>query len=336
MNWTYLAFAALVAGVLLIVQARRAAKPIFDAEEISESALWGYFLVLVGAWGVLSMFANASDLFFLVMMVAVVLALIARMMGYKPKGNERALPMWAAFGFSNAVVLGAIGVGKTFLIEPMQIPSSSMRPGLVVGDFILINKFAYGIRIPFLNEVAVPVGKPQRGDVVVFRMPLDPKTNYIKRLIGVPGDTVEYRNKRLSVNGRPYESTPVAEYKYSDSANSVVSVNRMKENMQSKTYETLNDPMKPAYDMGQLMATLARPEFIDTGAKARQEQDCKIDETGFVCKIPQGYYLMMGDNRDNSYDGRYWGFVPDNLLAGRAFMVWMNIHELSRIGKSIG
>jgi signal peptidase I len=287
-----------------------------------ESALWGYFLLLVGSWGVLSLFANPSDLFFVVMMVAALLAGIAKLRGYKAKGNERALPMWAAFGFSNALVLGAIGVGKTFVVEPMQIPSSSMRPGLVVGDFILISKFAYGVRVPFLNEQVIPVGKPQRGDVVVFRFPMDPKTNFIKRVIGLPGDKIEYRNKVLIVNGQRIDSQPVGEYRYADKAGETIQAVRMQEGLEAKRYETLNVPGAPTLN------PLGVVDFPDRDA-------CQHDETGFVCSVPQGEYLMLGDNRDNSNDGRYWGFVPDRLLAGKAFFIWMNLHEPSRIGSAI-
>ncbi|MBV1776088.1 signal peptidase I [Burkholderiaceae bacterium DAT-1] len=260
------------------------------------------------------------------------MALVARLKGYRARGGEKALPDWAAFGFSNWIVLLSIGVLKTFVIEPMQIPSSSMRPGLVVGDFIVVNKFAYGIRVPFINEVIVPTGAPARGDVVVFRYPLNTKINYIKRLIGLPGDTVEYRNKQLSVNGIRYESQPIGVYKYDERENSV---NRMQEKTPSKTYQTLNDPDQQAYNLMQLAQISMQPEFASSGERDLQSANCQIDETGFVCKVPAGHYLMLGDNRDNSSDGRYWGFVPENHLAGRAFMIWMNFKDMSRVGTMI-
>ncbi|WP_374354659.1 signal peptidase I [Chitinimonas sp.] len=323
MNWTYLAVAALFVGAILIGRAQRSTQEaIYDAEKMPESALWGYFLMLVGSWGVLSLFANPSDLFFVIMMVAAVLAGIAKLRGYKAKGNERALPMWAAFGFSNALVLGAIGVGKTFVVEPMQIPSSSMRPGLVVGDFILISKFAYGIRVPFINEPVIPVGKPARGDVVVFRFPVDPKTNFIKRVIGLPGDKIEYRNKILSINGQRIDSQPVGEYRYADKVGEPIQSIRMQENLGVKRYETLNVPGAPTLN------PMGVTDFPNRDA-------CQHDETGFTCTVPAAQYLMLGDNRDNSNDGRYWGFVPERLLAGKAFFIWMNLGEPGRIGKSI-
>jgi signal peptidase I len=197
-----------------------------------------------------------------------------------------------------------------------------MRPGLIVGDFILISKFSYGIRLPFVNQAIVPLGKPARGDVVVFRFPLDPKTNYIKRVVGIPGDKVEYRNKTLSVNGVKYASQPLGEYRYADTPGKQVAAVRMLETLPSGKYETLNVAGEPTLNP---FAVLAFP----------QHEQCQHDETGFTCSVPEGQYLMLGDNRDNSNDGRYWGFVPDHLLAGKAFLVWMNIGNLGRIGTRI-
>lgn len=322
-GWQRLAIVAVLLGVFLVWFARRRTKePVYDTDQLSETSMWGYFLVLIGAWGVLMSYANPSDLFFVVMMVPAVLALIAKLRGYKSKGNTRPLPDWAAFGFSNALILALIGLGKTFLVEPMNIPSSSMRPGLIVGDFILINKFSYGVRVPFLGETLIPIGKPQRGDVMVFRFPLDPKTNFIKRLVGVPGDTVEYRNKQLTVNGQPVPTVPVGDYSYSDSPNEVAKAIRLKEDLSGVKYETLNMPLKATLSPGQVMAF-------------PQREACQYDDSGFVCKVPAGNYLMLGDNRDNSHDGRYWGFVSEDLLVGRAFMIWMNFGDFKRIGNRI-
>ncbi|WP_269533365.1 signal peptidase I [Chitinimonas sp. BJYL2] len=323
MNWTLLAFVALFAGPVLIWRSRRRNEPVYDAERMSETALWGYFLILVGAWGVLSMFANPSDLFFVIMMVAAVLALFAKLRGYKAKGNDKPMPDWAAFGYSNALILALIGVGKTFVVEPMQIPSSSMRPGLIVGDFILINKSAYGVRIPFLNIPVIPVGKPERGDVVVFRFPENTKINYIKRVVGIPGDKVEYRNKVLTINGERIDSVPLGEYRYADQPDQPLQTVRMQERMGTRSYETLNLPGAPT------LLPLGVHDF------PQRANNCQHDETGFSCTVPQGQYMMLGDNRDNSNDGRYWGFVPDDHLAGRAFLIWMNLGDLSRIGTRI-
>ncbi|MFC4159193.1 signal peptidase I [Chitinimonas lacunae] len=322
-GWQRLAIVAVLLGVFLIWYGRRKAKePVYDTDQLSETAMWGYFLVLIGGWGVLMSYANPSDLFFVVMMVPALLALLAKARGYKSKGNTRPLPDWAAFGFSNALILALIGFGKTFVVEPMQIPSSSMRPGLIVGDFILISKFSYGVRLPFLGETIVPLGKPQRGDVVVFRFPLDTKLNYIKRLVGVPGDTVEYRNKQLTVNGQVVPTAPVGDYMYTDPPRDEIKAVRMKEEMGGVKYETLNVPQLPTLIPMQIQ-------------QFPQRDACQYDETGFVCKVPAGHYMMLGDNRDNSNDGRYWGFVPDQLLVGKAFLIWMNLGEFSRIGNRI-
>lgn len=310
MNWTLLAFAALLAGPALIWRAR-SAPPIYDADQLSESALWGYFLLLVGAWGVLSLWANPSDLFFLLMLVPATLALLARLRGYRARANTRALPSWAAFAYANALVLGLIGVGKTFFVEPMQIPSSSMRPGLIVGDFILVNKLAYGVRLPFVAEPLLRRPGPQRGDVVVFRHPKDPRTNLIKRMIGVPGDLVEYRNKRLTVNGVAMDSRSVGDYRYNNEQGEAVHALRNQEFFGKASHQTLIEPEKPVVDLFQ----------VD---RFPYRQQCQYDPSGFRCQVPQGQYLVLGDNRDNSSDGRYWGFVPEANLAGQAFMVWLS------------
>ncbi|HEY9102976.1 signal peptidase I [Chitinimonas sp.] len=310
MNWTLLAFAALFAGPLLIWRAR-ATPPVHDADQMPGQALWGYFLLLVGAWGVLSLWANPSDLFFLIMLAPAVLALFARLRGYRAKGNERALPSWAAFGYANALVLGLIGVGKTFLVEPMQIPSSSMRPGLVVGDFILVNKLAYGLRIPFVDQPLLRRAGPARGEVVVFRHPKDPRTNLIKRMIGLPGDLVEYRNKHLMVNGVRMDSQPIGQYRYGNEQGQLTQAVLQRESFGKVSHQTLIEPDKPVIDLFQ----------VDHFPYQRQ---CQYDVSGFRCRVPQGHYLVLGDNRDNSSDGRYWGFVPEGNLAGQAFMVWLS------------
>ncbi|MBV8464500.1 MAG: signal peptidase I [Burkholderiales bacterium] len=336
-NWTYVACAALFAGPFFIWLGGRKGEAIFDAEQMPESALWGYFLILIGGWGVLAQWANPSDLFFVIMLVAAVMALVARLMGYKAKGGDKALPSWAAFGFSNALVLALIGLGKTFVVEPMQIPSSSMRPGLVIGDFILVNKFNYGLRVPFLNEPVIAIHHPQRGDVVVFRYPEDPKQNFIKRLIGLPGDKIDYHNKLLTINGESIASNPVGEYKdksgnrlndngsrvdesYNFQAVPIV----MAETFNNKPHQTLNTPGK----------TTLNPYDV---ASFDHKENCKYDDdgSGFACTIPQGHYLMLGDNRDDSRDSRYWGFVREDQLVGKAFMIWMNFHDPARIGTTI-
>ncbi|WP_374353009.1 signal peptidase I [Chitinimonas sp.] len=327
MNWMMMAFGALLAGGALLWRARRA-PAIQDAAQLGEASVWGYFLVLVGMWGMLSQFANPSDLFFLMMMAAALMAGLARLLGYRRSGNQRPLPGWAAFGFANALVLASIGTAKAFVIEPMQIPSSSMRPGLLVGDFILVNKAAYGVRLPFLHKTLIPTGKPARGDVAVFRLPYDPSTNLIKRVVGLPGDRVVYRDKQLSINGVVQASTDQGHYDYRRESGADASMQLREERLDGKPHLILNDPAMPS-----LNPMLVR-DFAGRDA-------CRHEMDGFECTVPAGQYLVLGDNRDDSNDGRYWGFLPEENLAGRAAMVWMNWAGLGhwpdwrRIGKQI-
>ena len=198
---------------------------------------------------------------------------------------------------------------RSFLVEPFRIPSGSMMPTLLAGDFILVNKYAYGIRLPVLNKKVVDIGDPQRGDVVVFRFPLDPSTDYIKRVVGVPGDHIQYNNKTLVINGEKVPQIPAGSYIGKGSGLSMSGASVREEQLGKVRHQILVMPR--------------------TGGK-------NVDVT-----VPEGHYFVMGDNRDNSNDSRYWGFVPDENLVGRAFFIWMNFDtaaggvEWERIGNSI-
>jgi len=181
---------------------------------------------------------------------------------------------------------------RSFLVEPFRIPSGSMVPTLLSGDFILVNKFTYGIRLPVLNSKIISLGGPSRGDVVVFRYPKDPSTDYIKRVIGLPGDRISYHNKLVYVNGEPMQQELLGTYIGEGSALTETGSNLRVEHLGDVTHQIL-----------------ARSE--------RQAQDHEVT-------VPPGHYFVMGDNRDNSNDSRFWGFVPDKNLVGRAFMIWMN------------
>lgn len=203
-------------------------------------------------------------------------------------------PEWIDTGRSMFPVLAIVFVLRSFIIEPFQIPSGSMLPTLKIGDFILVNKYHYGIRLPVINKKVFDMSEPERGDVVVFRYPKQPNVNYIKRLVGLPGDKIRYANKTLTING-----------------------------------EVL--PME-------LLAKLppSRPEkllmSVNTGEVNHQiYQDTRRAGVAGEWVVPEGHYFMMGDNRDNSNDSRYWGFVSDDLLVGRAFAVWMHWPELLSI-----
>ncbi|HJU50524.1 MAG TPA: signal peptidase I, partial [Pseudogulbenkiania sp.] len=175
---------------------------------------------------------------------------------------------------------------------------------------------------PVLNDVLIPVNKVARGDVVVFNFPPQPKVNYIKRVIGLPGDTVEYRNKRLTVNGQAVPDQQDGSYEYLEQGLAMIHNDQYQEKLGAKSFKVLNIPEAPVLSLSQV----ADFPFRDR---------CVYDDNGFTCRVPDGHYFMMGDNRDNSLDGRYWGFVADKLLVGKAFLVWMNFNDLSRIGHAI-
>ncbi len=217
-------------------------------------------------------------------------------------------PLLVEYGKSFFPVLFIVLVLRSFLVEPFQIPSGSMKPTLDVGDFILVNKFSYGIRLPVIDKKIIEVGDPQRGDVMVFRYPSDPNVNYIKRVVGLPGDVIRYASdKRLFVNGES-----VAEKLIGSEPNTLGSAELYEEKLGAVEHQI------------------------------RKEMSRYRSPPDNQWTVPAGHYFMMGDNRDNSADSRYWGFVPEANLVGRATAIWMSFDKqegewptglrLSRIG----
>ncbi len=237
--------------------------------------------------------------------------------------EERLLrePWWIEYPKSFFPVLLIVFALRSFVAEPFKIPSSSMRPTLEVGDFILVNKFVYGLRLPIVEKKIVPIDDPQRGDVVVFRYPLNPSQDFIKRVIGVGGDTVVYKDKKLTVNGVPWPQKPDGTYGYVEGLR-FESLARADETVETgkapKEHEIATDPSMPA-----VSPPSVRPFPL------RENCDYNPDGSGFTCKVPAGHYFMMGDNRDRSDDSRYWGFVPDDHIRGRAFFIWFNWDDIA-------
>jgi signal peptidase I len=224
-------------------------------------------------------------------------------------------PWWLDWTAGLFPVILAVFVLRSFLFEPFKIPSGSMIPTLLVGDLILVNKFTYGVRLPVVNIKLTEGTPPQRGDVMVFRYPPKPSLDYIKRVVGVPGDEVAYLNKQLTINGQPVSKVPVADFFDEDS---MAYFKQFEEVLGGKRHRILNDDSRPA--------------FIPGVENFPMKQNCRYSVEGVVCKVPPGHYFMMGDNRDNSLDSRYWGFVPDRNIVGKAFFVWMNFSSFKRIG----
>ncbi|HHB92734.1 MAG TPA: signal peptidase I [Thioploca sp.] len=186
---------------------------------------------------------------------------------------------------------------RSFLVEPFRIPSGSMMPTLLVGDFILVNKFSYGIRLPVANMKVIEIGEPERGDVVVFRYPEDPKIPFIKRIVGLPGDQIEYVNKMLYVNGEPViQQVDIPRYiGVGSGSNMTGSEKRIEYLSENVSHDILINPKRPEY----------------------QTKYSKLT-------VPDKAYFVLGDNRDNSKDSRFWGIVPEENLIGKAFFIWMN------------
>jgi signal peptidase I len=221
---------------------------------------------------------------------------------YRARVSETASePVLVEYARSFFPVLAVVFVLRSFLVEPFQIPSSSMVPTLQVGDYILVNKYTYGIRLPVLRTKVLSLNEPQRGDVMVFFPPHMNDTYFIKRVVGLPGDTVTYRNKRLSVNGETVALQPVAELPTG----------------------------KERYQLG--LEALGEASHLMQVDAMRPPRD-------FSVLVKPGHYFMMGDNRDNSSDSRIWGQVPEQDIVGKAFAVWMHwdsffsIPSFSRVG----
>ena len=230
-------------------------------------------------------------------------------------------PWWLDWTAGLFPVILVVFLLRSFVAEPFKIPSGSMIPTLQVGDLILVNKFHYGVRLPVLHTKVIANHEVERGDVMVFRFPEDPTQNFIKRIVGLPGDEIKYLNQQLYVNGQPVQEQRLpADYYDSDA---MVYRPEFEETLGKIKHNILVDPAHSPF---------FHPDRKD-GPFPFQDNCHYTDEgVGVTCKVPAGFYYAMGDNRDNSRDSRFWGFVPDENIVGKAFFVWMNFGNLKRIG----
>ncbi|WP_028450849.1 MULTISPECIES: signal peptidase I [Chitinibacter] len=318
MNWLLLGVALLILGPVLI---GAGAKHERKGKEPPQLVQYGYLALVVGLFVLMVQFLSISTAMLLFVLITGVVWALDKFVLQKKRGDAQ-VEDWVEYGRGFFPVILVVFLLRSFLIEPFQIPSSSMRPGLIVGDFILVNKYAYGLRLPVTNSVVVPVGTPQHGDVMVFNYPVNPSVNYIKRVIGLPGDTIEYRNKKLTVNGVAVPTDSVGEHTYVEQGVYQIKNAQFTEKLGEHVYATLNMPEAPV---------LSLSEVADFPGR----ENCRYDESGFTCKVPAGQYFAMGDNRDHSADSRYWGFVDDKYIVGKAFLIWMNFGHLNRIGSLI-
>ncbi len=209
-----------------------------------------------------------------------------------PSPEEKKEPILVEYARSFFPIVLVVLLLRSFLVEPFRIPSGSMMPTLLIGDFILVNKFSYGIRLPVLNNKIIEIGEPKRGDIVVFRYPKNPTVDYIKRVVGIPGDRVAYYNKQLYINGKRVKQISLGSYQGVGQGQSMTGANYLLEDLSGVEHGILTQPGMPSVEG--------------------------------VYVIPEGQYFVMGDNRDNSNDSRYWGTVPEQNLVGKAFFIWMN------------
>lgn len=232
--------------------------------------------------------------------------------------EHRALqqPWWLDWTAGLFPVILVVFLLRSFAFEPFKIPSGSMVPTLWVGDLILVNKYHYGLRLPIVNTKLTAGEPPARGDVMVFRYPPDPTKDYIKRVVGVPGDEIAYLNKTLMINGRVLDKVGKPDF-FDDETGQYYK--EFEEALDGKPHRLLNDHRRQA--------------SVDGPFEFPQKANCRYSVEGVVCKVPEGHYFMMGDNRDNSLDSRYWGFVPDANIVGKATLIWMNFSHLGRVGR---
>ena len=258
------------------------------------------------------------------------------------EGEKPREPLLVDYARSFFPVILAVLVFRSFLLEPFRIPSGSMMPTLLVGDFVLVNKFAYGLRLPVTNTKILDTGEPKRGDIAVFRYPLNPKEDYIKRIVGLPGDTIKVVgesvciiphgsgaqpcstsnavvNPQVFVNGTKVQETLVGPYHGTD-----------KESIKE---EEIDSPIglfdEHLGNVHHQMMLITNPPIPSVGTCAG---GMPTSDGGCEWRVPKGYYFAMGDNRNNSEDSRFWGFVPEQNLAGRAFFIWFSLADWHRIG----
>ncbi len=231
------------------------------------------------------------------------------------RGKLLMQPWWLDWTAGLFPVIIVVFLLRSFLFEPFKIPSGSMIPTLEVGDLILVNKYHYGIRLPVLNTKLIANNTPARGDVVVFHYPVDPRIDYIKRVVGLPGDVVSYGNHELKINGQVVANTPDGD-RYDEER--IGYMNQLREKLGDVEHRIQQDKGN-----GQPFGPIT---------VFPHREACSYSAEGVSCTVPAGHYFVMGDNRDNSQDSRYWGFVPDENLVGKAFFIWMNFGNLGRFG----
>ena len=321
LDWELIAMIAGAASGAVIVFdfiATRGGKERSEARKGVLEVAWPVFFI--AAMGLLLKFTDFAAVLLLAAVITGLIWLFDAKFARKRRMADVSEPVVVDMARAFFPVIVVVFLIRSFWVEPFKIPSGSMKPTLLVGDFILVNKYTYGIRLPVVNKKVVDINPIRRGDVVVFRYPADPTVDYIKRVVGTPGDKISYRGKRLTVNGEliPVQSTGY----YTDAELNYLRLPTFTEKLGPATHQMMIVPAQPPVDLAQVRQFAHR-------------DNCEYNDDGFTCTVPDGQYFMMGDNRDQSSDSRYWGFVPDDHIKGRAFLVWMNFGDLKRIGNGI-
>jgi signal peptidase I len=321
LDWEMIAMVAAAGSAAVIAfdwLAARGGRERSDARKGLLEVAWPVLFIAV--MGLMLKFTDFAAVLLLAAVITGIIWLVDARWARKRRTSDMPEPVVVDMARAFFPVIVVVFLIRSFWVEPFKIPSGSMKPTLLVGDFILVNKYTYGIRLPVVNKKVIEIGAIRRGDVVVFRYPADPSVDYIKRVVGLPGDKVSYRGKRLTLNG---EAVPVqGNGFYTDAELNFLRLPTFSEKLGERNHQMMIVPAQPPVDLAQVR------QFAHRG-------NCEYNDDGFSCTVPAGQYFMMGDNRDQSSDSRYWGFVPDDHIKGRAFLVWMNFGDFKRIGNGI-
>jgi len=276
---------------------------------------WLFFgLIALGLVGVFFSVISFPLFMILILLLTGIIWLVDYLFFQKKRATGIDEPTAVEYAKSFFPVILLVFLIRSFIAEPFKIPSGSMMPTLLAGDYILVNKYTYGLRVPLVNNIFYEINHPNRGDVIVFHFPPDPKVDYIKRIVGLPGDKIQYQDKRLTVNGKLLEVVAEDNYDYEMEGANIISARRLQEQLGEVKHDILIHDIPNHYDSESLGEKLMNGETIT---------------------VPAGNYYAMGDNRDNSSDSRVWGFVPEKNLVGKAFFIWFNFDKFGRIGNSI-